>query len=782
VSQSRSPSPPHSPSPPSLAPADSLRERLAELAGNLRWTWSGEFDPLFREIDLDLWRRVNHNPTAFLAEVEAARLERPAADAAYRERLEAACATLRAYLASRRHWASRNAPVLAQRTVAYFSAEFGLHESLPIYSGGLGILAGDHLKSSSDLGLPIWGVSLLYRQGYFSQRIDADGRQQEEYSELDLARVPLEPVLDSRGQRLTLHITTPYGPLPVHLWRARVGRAHLLLLDGAAGAPAAPGVPATGGGGHLSGMRLYGGDMRTRLLHEILLGVGGYRALLSLGLRPGVLHLNEGHSAFAVLEAVAQTMEEEGLHFESAAERVRARTVFTTHTPVAAGHDRFPPDLVEEFLAPLRERLGLAREAFLGLGRVHPADAGEPFCMTVLAFRLAGRANAVSALHARTTRLMWRGLWSGPSAPILAGVGHVTNGVHVPSWVANEMARFLSRALGERWQERQCRADRWERIRDTPAADLWHVKRTLKHRLLEFVERRRRLRRERLGAEARRADVGQESGGQTASASAGRAAAGGDAGRGAGGQGGGGRRAGAAGSVEAPLDPAALTIGVARRFVEYKRAHMLFADPERLARLLGRPDRPVQILFAGKAHPQDEHGKAILRAVHEHSLDPRFAGRIVLLEDHDMNMARHLVQGCDLWLAMPRRPLEASGTSGQKAVFNATLNLSTLDGWWAEAYDGTNGFAFGEGLTHTDSALQDRRDALDLYDVLEEQVIPEFFERDEEGVPPRWVERIHRAFETLACRYNSDRMVIDYVTRCYLDAAGATTSGGPYPA
>jgi len=697
------------------------RRLLAELAGNLRWTWSGEFDPLFREIDADLWRRVNHSPAAFLAEVEDVRIEARAGDPAYRPALEDATRSLRAYVEARRHWASRHAPSLDSRPVAYFSAEFGLHESLPIYSGGLGVLAGDHLKSCSDLGVPIWGVTILYRQGYFTQRLDEHGGQEEHYVDLDLRRVPLEPLLDARGERLWIQLQTASGPFPIDLWLARVGRARLLLLDGSRDPAAAHRNVFT--------LRLYGGDLGTRLLQELILGAGGYRALLSLGVRPGVLHLNEGHSAFALLEAIAQTMEEEGLSFEPAAEKVRARTLFTTHTPVAAGHDRFPPDLIDEVLAPMRERLRLSREALLALGRVRADDPHEPFCMTVLALRLSSAANAVSALHGHTTRSMWSALWPD-RASIQAPIGHVTNGVHVPTWIAADMAHFLRRHLGEDWPTRLCHPDLWERIYDVDPAEIWRVKEVLRGELRAFVQRQLRIRRERLGLP----EAGPE------------------------------------------LRPEALTIGVARRSVEYKRAGLLFSEPERLEKLLSDPARPVQILFAGKAHPQDETGKAILRAIVERSQEARFRGRVIVLENHDMNMARHLVQGCDLWLNAPRRPLEACGTSGQKAVFNATLNLSVLDGWWAEAYDGSNGYAFGEGLTHTDVALHDKRDAADLFDVLERQALPDFFERSQDGVPARWVARVKRALATLAWRYNSDRMVIDYVSGRYLRAAGARVS------
>jgi starch phosphorylase len=681
---------------------ETLRQGLLEIASNLRWTWDGASESLFRPVDPGLWRRVDHNPVAFLAGLDDARLAERAADPAYVAALSAARRSLAAYLASRRTWGARHAPALAPRPVAYFSAEFALHESLPIYSGGLGVLAGDHLKSCSDLGVPTWGVTILYRQGYFTQSLDAGGNQQEHYRDIDVAHVPLRPARDARGERLWIELDTTLGPFPIDLWIAEVGRARLLLLDGSRDPAAAH--------RDVFSSRLYGGDQRTRLLQELILGVGGYRALLSLGVRPGVLHLNEGHSAFALLEAIAQTMEEEGLPFHDAAERVRERAIFTTHTPVAAGHDYFPAALVEEHLAPLIARLRLSRDEFLGLGRVQPHDAGESFGMTVLALRLSRRANGVSALHGQTSRRIWSSMWPGRPAQEVP-IGHITNGVHASTWMAPELAALCRRHLAEDWPQRASHPDLWERMEEIDPAGLWAAKGAIRRRLAAVVG-----------------------------------------------------------------EPGPLAIGVARRFAEYKRAALLLTDPDRLARLLGDPARPVRILFAGKAHPRDEPGKGVLRALAAAAAEPRFAGKILLLPNHDLRLARALVQGCDLWLNAPRRPLEACGTSGQKAVFNATLNLSILDGWWAEAWDGGNGFAFGEGLTHSDTNLQDRRDATDLYDVLEEQVIPEFFDRDAAGVPQRWVTRVQRAFVTLAWRYNSDRMAIDYATRCYLPAAGVLPS------
>jgi starch phosphorylase len=700
------------------------RERLALLASNLRWTWSDEFDSLFGEIDAALWSKVGCNPPAFLAQVGEDALGKRAADPSYRHRLNRACRSLRSYLEDGRPWARRHVTSLRRRPVAYFSAEFGLHDSLPVYSGGLGVLAGDHLKSCSDLGLPIWGVTVLYRQGYFSQAIDGAGWQEEHYADLDFERVPLQPVLDPHGHGLVVQMQSPSGMFPLDLWKLQVGRAGLLLLDGARDPAAAH--------GDAFRLRLYGGDLSNRLMQEIILGIGGYRALLSIGVRPGVLHLNEGHCAFAALEAIAQMMEEEGLDFAAAVERVRACTVFTTHTPEGAGHDRFPPEMIEEYLGHMRERLRLSPEAFLALGRVNEGDAGEPFCMTVLALKLSGRSNAVSALHGQISRSMWRGLW--PAQPVeRAAIGHITNGVHVPTWCSRDMAQFFRQKLSSDWMERLRDPRMWEGIEHVDPADFWATKLLMKCSLIDFLQPRIDARHRRVGLP-------------------------GDPPR---------------------LDPDALLIGVARRFAEYKRAWLLFAQPERLERLLAEAGRPVQILVAGKAHPRDGHGKEILRSLHERGGDPRFAGRLVLLENYDLTLARQLIKGCDLWLNLPRRPREACGTSGMKAVFNSTLNMMTLDGWWAEAFDGTNGYAFGEGLTHADAALQDRRDAVDLYDVLEQQVLPDFFERSPQAVPLRWIARIKRALATLAWRYNAERMAIDYATLCYLPAVGAPTSGFP---
>ncbi len=695
-----------------------LRTRLTQLSSNLHWSWSDELDDVFRAIDLRLWRQVNHNPVAFLKDVSPEKLQTIESDAHILARVAHAERTLSQYLEDDNHWTSWNAPGLSSAPVAYFSPEFCIHESIPIYSGGLGVLAGDHLKSCSDLGVPIYGISLLYREGYFTQQIDSEGRQTEVYHPLDVNRVAIRRV-ERDGKPVTVTIPVNSETLTAHVWLADVGRAKLVLLDV---------QEATGAGASTLAMRLYGGDKLTRIGQEVVLGVGGYRALRAIGIRPGVLHLNEGHSAFAILEAIAERMEETGLHFEQASQEIAEKVVFTTHTPVEAGHDRFPPDTVLHYLHGLQRRLGIGDRELLGLGRTDPFNNGEEFCMTVLALKLSGRANAVSSLHGQVSRRMWRVLWPDRRTNEIP-IGHITNGVHVNTWLANEMDQIYRDYLGTDWLTHQCDPRRWRLVDNIDDVELWQMKVALKRRLFEFLERRMTRRHERLNRPG----------------------------------------------TPRRLNPEALTIGFARRFALYKRSTLLFADVDRLKRLVRNPQRPVQIIFAGKAHPQDTPAKDVISHLVELSRDPDLRDHLVILEDYDMNVSRHLLEGCDLWLNAPRRPLEACGTSGQKAIFNATLNCSILDGWWAEAWDTRNGFAFGEGLTHANPDIQDRRDGEDLMRVLETRVVPLFYDRDAQNIPIRWLGMVKDALKTLGWRYNADRMVIDYVSRMYLPASMTQT-------
>ncbi|MFZ0948834.1 MAG: alpha-glucan family phosphorylase [Candidatus Sulfotelmatobacter sp.] len=702
------------------------QERLWSLARNLWWSWDHDTASLFRDLDPVRWRQLNQNPVSLLAELPLAKLERRAAELVLHSRINYAYRRLREYLHADRTWGTRHAGVLRPRPVAYFSAEFGIHESLPVYSGGLGVLAGDHIKSASDLAIPLVGVGLFYGQGYFRQRLDRDGWQQEEYLETDVNQLPLELAIGKNGRPVAVQIGTRNGSIHAKVWRVAVGRCDLFLLDSDVEGNAPDDRKLTS--------RLYGGDARTRIRQELLLGVGGFRALKAMGITPGVLHLNEGHSGFAVLEAIHTRMQEEGIAFDSAVPRVSREVVFTTHTPVPAGHDRFDADLIEEHLGPLREGLGLSQDSLMGLGREKPSNQQETFCMTVLGLRFSRRANAVSALHGEVSRAMWTGLCPGKPEDEVP-IGHITNGVHVPSWLAPQMFRLYDRHLGTNWHEHSSEARIWEGIENVDDGELWETHLSLKSQLLEFVRHRAVEQAERR-VEAR--EILQRLG--------------------------------------KILTPDALTIGFARRFATYKRANLILRDIENLASMVNDPKRPVQFVFAGKAHPNDEPGKRVLQQIAELMRNPRFADKFVFVEDYDINVGRYLVQGVDVWLNNPRRPLEASGTSGQKVVLNGGLNLSVLDGWWAEAYDGMNGFAIGTGRTHSDMNVHDTRDGEDLHRALREEVIPLYYQRDRDGLPRGWIKRMKRTIRTLGWRFNADRMVMDYTTKCYIPAAGGTSS------
>jgi len=702
------------------------QERLWALARNLWWSWDHDSVDLFMDLDPARWIELNHNPVSLLAEFPLRKLEARAAELALHSRINYAYRRLREYQEGERTWGARHAGVLRTRPVAYFSAEFGVHESLPVYSGGLGVLAGDHIKSASDLDIPLVGVGLFYGQGYFRQRLDREGWQHEDYLETDVNQLPMEAAIGKNGQPVLVRVNTRHGSIRAKVWRVKVGRCDLFLLDSDVEGNAPEDRELTS--------RLYGGDGRVRVHQELLLGVGGLRALKAMGITPGVLHLNEGHSGFVVLEAVRQRMEEEGLTFEKAVPRVSREVVFTTHTPVPAGHDRFDGELVEEHLGPLRESLGLTRESFMALGRENPNNGDESFCMTVLGLRLSRRANAVSSLHGEVSRAMWTGLSPGKhedSVPI----GHITNGVHVPSWLAPQMFRLYDRHLGTGWHLRSSEAKIWEGIEDVDDGELWETHLNLKSRLVEFVRRR-------AVKQAMRRDEPTE----------------------------------VLQRLQRVLSPDALTIGFARRFATYKRANLFLADVEKLASMVNDPKRPLQFVFAGKAHPHDEPGKRVLQQIARLMSDSQFADKFVFVEDYDINVGRYLVQGVDVWLNNPRRPLEASGTSGQKVVLNGGLNLSVLDGWWAEAYDGLNGFAIGTGRTHTDMNVHDTRDGEDLLRVLREEVIPLYYQRDRDGLPRGWIKRMKRTIRTLGWRFNADRMVMDYTLKCYVPAAGGTSS------
>lgn len=699
-------------------------QKLWALAQNVWWSWDQHAASLFHELDPALWAAVDHNPIALLDRMPTQALEDRATQLGLHSRINYAYRRMQEYLHTPDTWAGRHAGVLRARPVAYFSAEFGLHESLPIYSGGLGVLSGDHIKSASDLGVPLVGVGLYYDQGYFRQRLDRDGWQQEEYIEVEHRLLPPQPATVG-GTPVIVTIETRSGTIAARVWALAVGRCTLLLLDSDVEGNSPEDRELTS--------RLYGGDVRVRIRQELLLGVGGVRALHALGIDPGVVHLNEGHSAFATLELVRHRMDREGVDAGEAMRRVSAQVVFTTHTPVPAGHDRFAPDLIEEHLGPLRDALRIDEHTILSLGRIDPNNPHETFCMTVLALKLSRRANAVSSLHGEVSRAMWKDLYPGVREHHVP-IGHITNGVHVASWLAPEMRHVYNRHLGPDWLLKGSHPQTWLPIDDIDDAEMWETHEVLRTRLIKFVRQRA----------ARHAEQRGESPEFVA-------------------------------QLRQALSPDALTIGFARRFATYKRADLILRDIETMAALVNHPRRPVQFIFAGKSHPHDRPGKEILQRIAQLMRDPVFAGKVIFVEDYDINVGRHMVQGVDLWVNNPRRPLEACGTSGEKVVLNGGLNCSVLDGWWAEAYDGHNGFAIGLGETHSNPDVQDARDAESLVKVLTHEVIPLYYLRDSDGLPREWIARIKRGIRTMGWRFSADRMVMDYVRHTYIPAAGGTS-------
>ncbi|TXD36679.1 glycosyltransferase family 1 protein [Lujinxingia vulgaris] len=701
---------------------------LKNLSANLWWSWHPEIWEIFETLDAERWSRLHQNPIAFIESFEPGELEARAGRGALASRIQQAARRQADELRERGPSTLMEAAPLHRRPVAYFCAEFGLHESLPIYSGGLGVLAGDHLKAASDLGVPIVGVGLFYAEGYFQQALDEEGRQSELYGRTRVDTLPIRKLLDADGQPRVVQVEVAGRPIRLHVWEAHVGRTRLLLLD--------CDIDLNPPDDRRLTTQLYGGDQRTRIRQEVLLGVGGVRALAQLGISPGVFHLNEGHSAFATLELCARRMAEEGIDWEEARQRVARQTVFTTHTPVPAGHDRFAPEMIDEALGDLRERLNLDLRAFHGLGRLDLDDPNEPFCMTVLAMKMSQFTNGVSNLHGRVSRQMWQNLW--PQRPAHeVPIGHITNGIHVASFLAPQMRALFDRHLGPDWHKRMERPETWQEIAAMDDGELWETHQILKAKLLDFVQTR-------LASQP-------------------------------------GPRGDGPGQVRpgSGLDQDVLTIGFARRFATYKRADLILSDLERFKAMIHSSERPIQIIYAGKAHPADRFGKALIEKIVGLTTDPALGGRVVFLADYDMNIARHLVQGVDLWLNNPRRPQEACGTSGQKAVFNGALGCSILDGWWAEGFDGENGFAIGQGAELPDPEAQDALDAQELYRVLEDEVLPLYYELDHRGLRAGWIARMKWAMLSLGWRYNARRMVLDYLRLAYLPALGATSASSP---
>jgi starch phosphorylase len=689
---------------------------LLELARNFWWTWRPEAADLFAQLDRDLWRQTGHNPVALLGRVSQQTLEQAATDRTYLHSLGQAIEGLRGHL-ERQAWKPVQ-PGDDSMLVAYFCAEFGLAECLQIYSGGLGILAGDHLKSASELGVPLVGVGLLYRSGYFHQYLNADGWQQETYPDLDLANQPIRREIDDEtGDQVKVRVRLPGRDVAIGLWRADVGRISLVLLD--------TNLPDNSPEDRDITKTLYGGDVQTRIQQEMVLGIGGVRALRTLNLHPTVFHMNEGHSAFLALERIAELRAEHGLAFDEAREATAAQTIFTTHTPVPAGIDRFSQSMIEEYLCADVDRYGLDKEGLLALGRENVFDRNEMFSMAVLALRTSRRCNGVSLLHGKVSRSMWQNVWPGvPEEEI--PITHVTNGVHTRTWLSPAMIGLFDRYMPGAWSADPTDHKVWARVVDIPDEELWRAHEDQRRRLVDWSRRRIRKQAKRRGATRKEADA-----------------------------------------LAGALDPDALTIGFARRFATYKRATLLLRDMERLGALLDDRDRPVQILIAGKAHPADGPGKEAIRAIVKAAEQGGRFARIVFLEDYGIDVARMLVRGCDIWVNTPRRGMEASGTSGMKAAINGVVNVSVLDGWWDEAFAPDMGFAVGSGETYDDHDMQDEVESRALYDIIERHVIPEFFDRSADGVPHRWVHRVKRSIMSVGPAFNTNRMVGDYTAQLY---------------
>jgi starch phosphorylase len=693
---------------------------LEDLAYNIRWAWDHEAIALFRRLDRDLWEISGHNPVFMLGSISQQRLAEIAQDEGFLAHMDRVAADLESYMKGTGTWHRTTYGACAEAEIAYFSMEFGLTESLPIYSGGLGILAGDHLKSASELGLPLVGVGLLYQKGYFRQYLSAEGWQQERYPVNDFSVLPVRPFHGERQSPLRIEVELDGQRVLVRPWRAQVGRVLLLLLD--------TNIPENPRQLQDVTDELYGGDDEMRIRQEIVLGIGGVRMLDALGIRPHVFHMNEGHCAFLGLERARILMKSSNLSFPEALEVVRGSGVFTTHTPVPAGIDVFPPDVVERHFAELREQLGLSREALLDLGRVHPGRPDEPFNMAVLAIRTSSQVNGVSRLHGKVSREMWREMWA--SVPVdEIPIAHVTNGIHPQSWISEDMRELYDRYLGPRWTEEPGDTRVWQRADQIPGEELWRTHERRRERLVAFA--RRRLAEHLRQRGASRVEVAQ---------------------------------------AEEILDPKALTIGFARRFATYKRATLLLRDSARLERILHHPLGPVQIIYAGKAHPRDEQGKALIREIIQLARQPEFRRNIVFLEDYDQVIARYLVQGVDVWLNTPRRPMEASGTSGMKAAFNGALNLSILDGWWDEACSPRTGWSIGRGEDYQDLDYQDRVEAGSLYDLLEREVVPLFYSRGRDSLPREWIALMKGALCELCPVFNTNRMVHEYTLQAYCPA------------
>ena len=699
-------------------------DKLQEVANNLWWSWNTEFLRLFQKIDRDLWEESEKNPIKFLKRVSQERLEEAAKNANFLNEYDKVIDNFDAYMNSKKTWFSENYPKNKEDLIAYFSAEYGLDQTIPIYSGGLGILSGDHLKSASDLGIPLVAVGLLYKNGYFHQKINGYGEQETEYHNIDLFDLPINPVKDEKGEDLIIYVKFPKRRLYLKVWQINVGRVKLYLLDSDIDKNHEEDRDVT--------LRLYGGDQEMRIRQEIVLGMAGVNLLKTLGLNPTVYHMNEGHSAFLTLEIMKNIIKEKEVTFEVAKDIASSKTVFTTHTPVPAGNDIFPIDLVERYFKDFWPRLGLSREEFLKLGMKPTEELEYGFNMGILALKIAGKKNGVSKLHGAVSRELFGEVWPEIAANE-SPITYVTNGIHTCSWLSPRLKELYNTYLKPYWQDTMYDDKTWENVANIPNEELWRAHQNRKEKLLEIVRKStiERLRRSNYNYD----EINE---------------------------------------IVSKLNPNALTIGFARRFATYKRATLIFKDIERITQILNNQDRPVQLIFAGKAHPKDREGQELIKNIHEISMMPQFKGKIFLLENYNIEMSRYLISGVDVWLNNPRRPMEASGTSGQKASVNGVINFSVLDGWWAEGYNQYNGWTIGTNAEYVSYEEQDKADSESMYYTLENKIVPMYYDKDEKGMSSRWVEIMKNSIMTTGGKYSTARMLVDYTNQLYIPLCNLT--------
>ena len=700
-------------------------EKLGEISNNLWWSWNTEFLRLFQKIDMDLWEQCSKNPVKFLKQVSQDRLEKVSKDITFLKEYDKVAENFEDYMNSKNTWFSNKYPGNKKDLIAYFSAEYGLDQTIPIYSGGLGILSGDHLKSASDLGIPLVAVGLLYKHGYFNQKINGYGQQETEYNSIDLYDLPINPVKDDKGDDLTIYVKFPKRRLYLKVWQINVGRVKLYLLDSD--------IPKNNEEDRDVTLKLYGGDQEMRIRQEIVLGMAGVNLLTKyLGLKPTIYHMNEGHSAFLNLEIIKNIIKEKQVSFEVAKDIASSKTVFTTHTPVPAGNDIFPIELVEKYFKDFWPRLGITREEFLKLGMKPGPDLEKGFNMGILALKIAGKKNGVSKLHGAVSRELFSEVWPNIAANE-SPIGYVTNGIHTCSWLAPKLKELYNKYLIPYWQDNIHHDYVWEKIKNIPDDKLWsaHVER--KRKLINLVK-------ENTTERLRRSGYSYEE----------------------------------INEIVSKLNPDALTIGFARRFATYKRATLIFKDIERMTQIMNNSGRPVQLIFAGKAHPADKEGQDLIKYIHEVSMMPQFKGKIFLLENYNIAMSRYLISGVDVWLNNPRRPMEASGTSGQKASVNGVINFSVLDGWWAEGYTQDNGWTIGTNAEYDSYEAQDMADSQSMYHTLEEKIIPIYYDRDKNGISKRWMEIMKNSIMTTGGKYSTARMLVDYTDQLYIPLCNLT--------